>query len=262
MQPTNILTFLAVSTFSFTELPSVQFSPCTSSTYWVYRCWTWLFFFPQWKIGFLIRGKCLFSLKIVITFFPLVTKLIWDSFTWMSFFFFFFPFFPKACVGEKCVRASENCSTCMFWIKSWISWKGWDKESSKIWKIKLIFKYVYIWWTFPSLRKGQAGPPALFTSGCSICPTLRDQPWCCLRSVFVSEVGFINLNMLSNETTSPTSSSEKKSWSSYSFLIEKLPYRKMSCVCCWVRSASPWTQRLLSRWLKQDNFCTECLDSI
>lgn len=53
------------------------------------------------------------------------------------FFFFFFPFFPKACVGEKCVRASENCSTCMFWIKSWISWKGWDKESSKIWKIKL-----------------------------------------------------------------------------------------------------------------------------
>lgn len=137
MQPTNILTFLAVSTFSFTELPSVQFSPCTSSTYWVYRCWTWLFFFPQWKIGFLIRGKCLFSLKIVITFFPLVTKLIWDSFTWMSFFFFFFPFFPKACMGEKCVRASENCSTCMFWIKSWISWKGWDKDSSKIWKIKL-----------------------------------------------------------------------------------------------------------------------------
>lgn len=136
MQPTNILTFLAVSTFSFTELPSVQFSPCASSTYWVYRCWTWLFFFPQWKIGFLIRGKCLFSLKIVITFFLQVTKLIWESFTQMSFFFFLF--FPKVCVGEKCVRVSENYSACTLWIKSWISSKGWDKESSKIWKINWI----------------------------------------------------------------------------------------------------------------------------
>lgn len=59
------------------------------------------------------------------------------------------------------------------------------------------------------------------------------------------------------KTSPPTSNSEKKSWGNpYSFPIEKLPYCKMSCVCCWARSASPWTQRQLSRWLKQDNFCT------
>lgn len=54
---------LSVSACSFTHLPSVQFSPHTTGDVELH------FPLTPWKIGFLIRGKCLFSFNIVITFF-------------------------------------------------------------------------------------------------------------------------------------------------------------------------------------------------
>lgn len=74
-----------------------------------------------WKIRFFIRGKCLFSLNTVITFFPpKVTKLIWESFTWM---FLFAKIERELGGGNKWGQGGSFFLHFYFGIKGWISWK-------------------------------------------------------------------------------------------------------------------------------------------